>query len=296
LLLLALLAGCGAPRLDCELRPVARLPLLVQDDLLTVPAAIDGQWVRLVVDTGAERSALSHAAAEKLHLPTDTRFTTRAAGVGGATVSPDVTLVQLVLGGVRFPVSRMAVGSFDLHTSRGLDADGLLGADILLAFDLDIDVPGRALTLYHSRVCPDPRPPWPEPAVEITGVRARRDRLLLPFELDGVAGMAFLDTGAQRNVLGLDMLRRLGLTEGAMDGDPQIHQRGIGPEIRIAYVHRFNQLRIGPIAQPAPEITVLPYNAGVGDALIGEEFLRDRRVWISFRNRAVYVSRRPGEL
>lgn len=295
LLALLLLCRCAPPTIDCTLHPVAQLPLQAEDQLLVVPVGIDGHWVHLVVDSGAERSTLARDVVDRIHLKPDTRFTTRSLGVGGATASNDVTIDSLVLGGVRFPVPRMAVGSFNLHTPQGLDADGLLGADILLAFDMDIDVPGKTLTLYRSRICPDVRPPWSEPAVEITGVRARKDRLLLPFDLDGASGMAFLDTGAQHTVLGVAMARRMGLTDAAMADDPRVRQHGVGPNESIARLHRFSLLRIGPIAEEAPQITVMPTDAGFGDALIGEEFLNGRRVWISFRNRTVFVSARPGE-
>jgi hypothetical protein len=296
LLVPMLLAGCErASVADCNLTKVMQMPLEVQDQLLVVPVGINSQWVRLVVDTGAERTTISDAAANRLGLPHDLGHTTRSMGIGGATTTTDVTVDRLVLGGVRFPVDRIAVGAFKLQTERGLNADGLLGADILLAFDMDIDVPGGALTLYRSRVCPNVRPPWTEPAVEIAGVRARKDRLLLPFELDNVAGMAILDTGAQRNVVGQDLARRMELTEQTMVGDPSVRQRGVGPVVTLAHVHRFKLLRIGPVAEISPVITVLPSDFGVGDALIGEEFLQGRRVWISFRNRQVFVSSRVNE-
>ncbi len=296
LLLLVVLAGCVAePRLDCDLTMVTQMPLQAQDALLVVPAGINGKRVRLVVDTGAERTTLSDSVAERIGLPHDTRHATRSLGVGGATTTNDVTLERLVLGDKRFPVDRIAVGAFKLRSERGLDADGLLGADILLAFDMDIDVPGGKLTLYRSRACPNDRPPWQGQAVEITGVRARRDRLLLPFELDGVPGLGILDTGAQRNVLGMGMARRLGLNEQTMAGDRPVRQRGVGPDVTTAYLHRFQFLRIGPTVEHAPLVTVLPAEAGVGDALIGEEFLRGRRVWLSFRNRQAFVSLRGEE-
>ena len=63
----------------------------------------------------------------------------------------------------------------------------------------------------------------------------------------------------------------------------------------ISRLHQFKLLRIGPVAEESPAITVLSSDFGVGDALIGEEFLQGRRVWISFRNRQVFVSRRPTE-
>jgi predicted aspartyl protease len=294
--MLMILAGCEtAPQVDCDLTMVAQMPLEVQDHLLVVPMGINGKWVHLVVDTGAERTTINDAAAERLGLPHDPRYVNHAMGIGGPTVTTDVTIDRMVLGDVHFPVYRIAVGTFKLQTERGLNADGLLGADILLAFDMDIDVPGGKLTLYRSRVCPNTRPPWPDPPIEITGVRARKDRLLLPIELDNVAGMAILDTGAQGNVVGVAMARRMGLDEQTLAHDRPIRQHGVGSAETISRLHQFRLLRIGPVAEENPRITVLPSDFGVGDALIGEEFLQGRRVWLSFKNRQVFVSRRSAE-
>jgi hypothetical protein len=264
LLVLTLLAGCEAtPVINCDLTLIAQMPLSVEDHLLG--------------------------------LPHDTRYVNHYQGIGGGATSTDVTVDRLVLGGVHFPVNRIAVGSFKLQTEHGLRADGLLGADILLAFDMDIDVPDGRLTLYLSRTCPNVQPPWDEPAIEITGVRARKDRLLLPFELDNVPGMAILDTGAQGNVVGSDMARRMGLDAQTLAQDRPVRQRGVGPSETISHLHQFSLLRIGPVAQENPRITVLGSDFGVGDALIGEDFLQGRRVWLSFRNRQVFVSKRASE-
>jgi predicted aspartyl protease len=295
LLLLILLARCETdPEVDCGLTMVAQVPLQVQDRLPVVPAGINGKWVHLVADIGAERTTISNATADRLGLPHDPRYKVQSVGIGGATTSTDVTIDRLVLGGVHFPIQRVAVGTFNLQTTRGLSADGLLGADILLAYDLDIDVPDGTLTLYRSRQCPNIRPPWPEPSVEIAGVRARKDRLLVPFELDGAEGMALLDTGAQGNVLSMAMARRMGLTERALAGDPPVRNTGTGG-VSISRLHQFRRLRIGPLVEAAPTIVVLASDFGVGDALIGQDFLEGRRVWLSFRNRQIFVSRRSNE-
>lgn len=291
LLLLILLAQCEtAPEIDCRLTMIAQVPLQVRDGLLVVPVGMNGKWVHLVVDTGAERTTISNMAADSLGLPHDPRHKVHALGIGGTTTSTEVRIDRLVLGGVHFPIERVAVGSFSLQNPRGLNADGLLGADILLAYDLDIDVPGHALTLYRNRSCPTARPPWTQPWVEVTGVQVRKDRLLLPFELDGAQGMALLDTGAQGNVLGVAMTRRMGLTEQILAADPPVHNTGTGGKV-ISRLHLFNRLRIGPLAQNAPAIVVLPADFGVGDALVGEDFLQGRRVWASFRNRQIFLSR-----
>ncbi|WP_428490236.1 retroviral-like aspartic protease family protein [Rhodopila sp.] len=291
LLLATILARCAPPpATDCKLTMVARMPLTVQDRLLVVPATIDGKEVNLVVDSGAERSTISEAVARRLALPPEPGYTTRALGVGGVTTTTDVRVRRLILGGVHFPLDRIAVGSFDLRTALGLNADGLLGADILLAFDLDIDVPGGKLTLYRRRICPGMRPPWTEPAIEIAGVRARRDRLLVPFQLDDVPGMAILDTGAQANVIGIDMARRMGLDQRTLANDPAVRQRGVGPTETISRLHQFRSLRIGPVTRYQPRITVMTSDFGVGDALIGEQFLQGRRVWLAFHSRQIFVS------
>lgn len=296
LLLLILLARCEAPpEMSCDLKKVTEIPLEVQDNLLVARVGINGHWVDLVVDTGAERTTISGVTAERLGLQHDARYITHATGIGGTTTNMDVSIDRLVMGGVHFPISRLAVGTFNLQTERGLKADGLLGADILLAYEMDIDVPDGKLTLYRSRVCPNAHPNWDEPWVEIAGVRARKDRLLVPFELDNVAGMAVLDTGAMGNDIGVNMARRMGLNDQTMAGDRRVQQRGIGPGVAISHLHQFQLIRIGPIAQLSPSITVLSSDFGVGDALIGEQFLLGRRVWLSFQNRQLFVSRRSNE-
>jgi hypothetical protein len=35
---------------------------------------------------------------------------------------------------------------------------------------------------------------------------------------------------------------------------------------------------------------VLPVDAGVGDALVGEDFIDGRRIWLSFSNREVFIA------
>jgi hypothetical protein len=287
-LLLLLVSACAPNPINCGLVVVAKMPLEVRNRLLVVPAGIGGKWVTLLVDTGAERTVLSADTVARLGLARDEKIFTRSTGMGGTYTANDAIVPGLVLGGVRFPLQRVSVGQFRLGPD--LAADGLLGSDVLLAFDLDIDVPDRTLTLYRPQLCPDVRPPWTEPFAEVSGVRALRDRLLIPLELDGVSGMGILDTGAQATTIGVSMATRLGLTPLAMAGDPIVQHHGAGPGSQEARLHRFSLLRIGPAAEQDPMLSVLPVDAGVGDALVGEDFINGRRIWLSFANRAVFIA------
>jgi predicted aspartyl protease len=295
-ILLVLVNACSpsANQLNCDLVVVAKMPLEVHNRLLVVPAGIDGRWVRLLVDSGAERTVLAADLVAKLGLERDRKILTRSTGMGGTFTANDAIIPGLVLGGVRFPLHRIAVGEF--RFGPGLAADGLLGSDILLAFDLDIDVPGRTLTLYRPRVCPDVQPPWTEPYARVAGVRAQKDRLLIPIQLDGVEGMGILDTGAQATTIGPRMAERLGLTPDALVNDPIVQHHGAGAGTREARLHRFKLLQIGPAAAPEPVLSVLREDAGVGDALVGEDFINGRRIWLSFANREVFIATtKPGE-
>ena len=285
------LAPAAASSEPCDPAPIARLPIEVRSRLLTVPVGINGQMLRLVVDTGAERTTISEAAAERLRLPRDMHRIQTAVGIGGSVVSADGTVADFVLGNRQLKeVDRVAISTFGFDQDAAPLADGLLGADILLAFDLDIDVPGKTLTIYSRHGCTAGRPPWQEPFVAIQGITAKKDRLLIPFQLDGTSGLAILDTGASATTIGLQMAKRLGLTEERMSLDRQVTQRGVGSGAIAAHLHWFRELRVGPAVTKGLMLSVLPVEAGVGDALIGEDFLQNRRVWLSFPNRQVFVS------
>lgn len=321
LLLLTVLTTCGAPppstedlyRQDqvrqgkaappagsgsgCEPTAIARLPIEVRGRLLTVPVSIDGQEVRLVVDSGAERTSLSEKAAGRLHLSRDMSRIRSSTGLGGTVTSADAVVSNFTLGNVRLPpVERVAIGKFGFDNDSPALADGLLGADILLAFDLDIDVPGKALTLYRVRRCLNNQPPWQEPFVAIDGVTQKKDRLLIPFQLDGVRGQAILDTGASVSTIGVQMANRMGLTEEKMSLDRKIVIRGAGVGTMVSHLHWFREFRVGPAVVRGIMLTVLPTDAGVGDALIGEDFLEGRRVWMSFPTKQVFVSKLAHEI
>lgn len=286
--LLLLLTGCAtAP--NCALVPLASMPLTLHRGLLFVTAGIGGRPVRLIVDTGSERTVLTEAAVARLGLARSDRVT-QSVGIGGISANRNAVIPGLTLGQTRFPVWQVPVGGFRLGDGAGGAADGLLGADILLAFDMDIDEQNERLTLYRVRTCADAAPPWRGPVVAIDGLGARRDRLLVPITLDGVAGMAVLDTGAQYTAIGMSLARRLGLTRAALAADPSITVHGASPQPIAVPLHRFHELDVGTARIMAPELAVLPGERAVGDALLGGNFLRGRRVWLSFATQRLILS------
>jgi len=291
-------AGCanepGQPRTEnaCRVVRLARVPLEPRGDMLFVQARIGGYPIKLLVDTGAERTLLTEATVDRLHLPRDFQHTTRTFGIGSPTATWDAKLPNgIELGNTGIPVDRVTVGRFAISEAAGNRADGLLGADILLAFDIDLNLPAQEMTLYQPRHgCPDSPPPWRETYVSVDGVSTRQDRLLLPFELNGVRGTALLDTGAQMSSISQQMAERVGLLEADFASDRTVLAHGAAPDQIPVRIHRFTTFRVGPAEMWAPALPVVPMSSGMGDALIGGDFLRGRRVWVSFSTQQLFLA------
>jgi predicted aspartyl protease len=298
-LLMLGVAGCASDPYGpnaagiCPLIQIADMPLTIQRDVIFVDGTIDNQPVRLLVDSGAERTLLTEDAVRRLQLPRDHQHATRTIGIGGPSTGFEALLPHgLVLGGTDLPVDRVTVGPFNIANTR---ADGLLGADILLAFDVDLNLPAHRLTMYRARrECPNAEPPWRAQYLAISGITTQRDRLLLPFVLDGVNGVAILDTGAQLSSISGTMAAKLGVSDNGQSEDAIVTAHGAAPqEIRVR-LHRFNELRVGPAVVNGPLLPVVPMSREMGDALIGADFLHGRRVWLSFSTHRVLVTPLPG--
>jgi predicted aspartyl protease len=276
----------------CSLIRMAEMPVETHGDMLFVRATVSGAPVILLIDTGAERTLFTEAAVDRLHLPRDLQHATRTFGIGSPTATWDAKLPDgLILGGARFPMDSVTVGHFGIMPVAGGTADGLLGADILLAFDIDLDLPAHRITFYRARSdCPQATPPWTEPYIGVAGIATQRDRLLVPFELDGVPGIGVLDTGAQISSISQRMVTRLGLAEGELAADRTVMAHGAAPDQVAVRIHRFREFRVGPAVMQWPVLPVVPMTGSMGDALVGADFLQGRRVWLSFATHRIFVT------
>jgi hypothetical protein len=291
---------------DCKLEKLGDTPVETHSKLVLVPVGIDGHTVRLVIDTGTERTLLTADAASRLHLDTDMEHGTRSWGVGGPTAFFDARVDNFELAGLRLPLHSVGVGDLDVAPLQG-GADGVLGTDVLRWFTVDLDAPDGRMTLYRGEPCWVRTPPWPEPASQLAGVRVNRQgyahRLLLPIELDGVNATAVLDTGSQSSAVTLALADRTGVSEKALRSDPKIVVGGAGPDTTTAALHRFHSLRVGawvatdpvlPVLDLPPEIQRLPPAAGgLWQGLIGQDFLHGHRLWFSLDGWQVFISRPP---
>jgi predicted aspartyl protease len=295
-LLLPMLAGCQQDS-GCDLVKAAAVPLDAKGLLFVVPVTIGGHRLNMLLDTGAQRSVLDEGTVRRLGIPQDGRTATVMVGVAGGSPKFDANVDGMLLGDASISVDRMPVSTTGIP-----GIDGVLGLDSLRDYDLDIDGPKRMLALYRVRWCDRAEPPWNEAAVPIEGISTRMGWMQMPFEIDGVAVTGAVDTGASLTTITPRVARRLGLTEQAMADDRVIKLHVIAGEDTPARVHRFKTLQIGPVTAHNVSILVLakdPPALGGGrqfeDTVIGQDLLRNRRVWFSIRTGRLYLSRRDND-
>jgi predicted aspartyl protease len=202
-----------------------------------VPVHIDGQGpFRLVLDTGAQRSAVVPEVAARLGIPLDRSAPMRLHGATGTSIVPSIEVGTLAVGDVwlrtgRLPVVANAFGG----------ADGLLGIDGLQDRRIYINFRADYVDIALSR-----------------NRRAESGFIALPFlpsgehllmvsaRVGGLDVLAVIDTGAQATV-GNEALRqalRRQVARGSV-GEDLIH--GATGDIQPGISARVSPIRLGSL-------------------------------------------------
>jgi len=248
-----------------------------------VPVELDGRTARMILDTGAERTVVTRAAAVRLGLRADAWVATTMRGAGGLLEShANVDVGVASVGGMRLS-QKLESGALSLSVT-GADlggADGLLGGDLLRRYTVDLDFPRARLSLRQG-----------EPA-ETDFVRLRpwgRDLLLASLRLDGVDLIGLVDTGAAASLVNARGLYRLGLSPERLADDPVVSLVGLGGRIP-ARPHRFTELDFGGfgIARPLLLTAAVPE---IGyDLTLGMDVLGRQRLVLSYSDMSLGFGR-----
>lgn len=295
-----LLAGCAVPPPPagpqaCDIHKAAEIPIGFERGFVSAPAVIEDRPVTLLIDTGAETSLVTPVAMAVLHLQTDERRRSIIQGTGGAITTQNALLQSIGIGGMEMLDQSVAVGPLPAAQSAVVKAFGLLGADWLSDFDVEFDLPHRRMALYRAEGCSGDYVPWPGQKTSVFAQVYRRGLVILSAELDGQPVTALLDSGASGSALSEAAAARIDLGASALALDPSGTSIGIDGATLTTRRHRFGRLRIGTISYGGPLISISPLHLAMADMLLGADWLRDNRVWISYATHRVTIqSDRPG--
>jgi predicted aspartyl protease len=281
----------------CTTQRVATVPLTLWQNKLLLTVGVNGSPEIMALDTGAGISVVSAEAAGRLNIPHDFDRAADVQGVGGAdSVLFIGQLDSLDVGGLRFsrmvaPIVAMSEADW---TNKPLA--GLLGADILSRFAVDLDIKGGQMALWRDTGCDTDPPPWDADAEPVSIELDEGHHIQVPVKVDGVTLNAVLDTGAGAFFLTQRAGMRAGVTDDMLESDPHIHGVGVNNRGWTGSLHRFESVRFGAarfsnvVAALTPSGNVSAYNALIGsDGLIGMTLLKDMRIWISYKTKSLYV-------
>jgi predicted aspartyl protease len=188
----------------------AWLPLPDRVGLVELQAKVAGIPIRVVVDSGAQFSAIDRRLAARLGLK-DSAIPLLAFGVSGQpslthTVSLDLSIGTLQLRGVRAATLELLTLSGVIRRPFAM----LIGRDVLRALTVDIDWPNGRMRFVR------PEAFRPGPGAGVAKVRSQGGALMTPVSVEGSAPVeVMVDTGATSDIaLSAKTAQSLGLLTG----------------------------------------------------------------------------------
>ncbi len=304
----ALVCAVTVPAMaSCKMVQAAELPLDPHWYGAVADGQIDGQPVKVLIDTGSSLSMISHAAANKLGLAFRPLPGVTLYGIGGQRQAYGTTVKSLQVGQL-VGANMNLVGSDSLSNPN---IAMILGNDILSQFDVEFDLPDHAIRLFKPEGCtPDQLVYWNKPYSLAPLLETVRDApsIRTTVMLNGQRINAELDSGAGVTVVDRDTAGRVGVAVDAAVTPPAA--RGLGREARAVSVGQFKTFALGDeqIGNVKIELISLVSDMQTTDTgtdtriarsvtgdtepmmLIGDDFLRAHRVLVANREHAIVFS------
>ncbi|MGZ3649739.1 MAG: retroviral-like aspartic protease family protein [Bdellovibrionota bacterium] len=293
-LFLAAQAKAEMPRCHAEL--VDSLPITFAGFVPAVHAMINGRDVAMGIDVGDQATMVTPEGAEYLGLAKDSTHSTKVIGGAGNAKAGRVFLEKFEIG---TSVSRqhMSVTAVSIVLPKpelpdGKKIVGLVGMDVLKDLEIEYDAVGGKFSLYKLvGSCSDFKPDWKGPFIGIKATVTPTGRFTFPVEIDGHRVMALFDSGAARMRIAHDAAVPELVSQSILEKDSLADVNGAGVASVKVFRHEFKYIRIGNEAFPKPKIDVASFPTTEAGLLMGEDYMRSRRFWLSPARNKIFVQK-----
>jgi len=191
----------------CQLVKFSSFPIEVKDGRLFVNGSINDQAVRFMIDTGSFYTFLSSKSADRIGL----KYHANGDDIISLGDKQKVKVAKVdhwKLGDVKVNGTEMGVEDEDF----GDGVDGLLGPDVFLHYDIEIDAANSTLTYWQPAACLDGSAYWSPDNYQSVPLKVTADsHIQIPVTVNGKTAPALLDTGASVTSLSGVLAKGLGI-------------------------------------------------------------------------------------
>lgn len=291
LLSLALLGVPEGAFAKCQVNDFATLPITITGRKAVTEVSINGQPVKLAVDSGAFFSNLTPAVARELHLNVADLPQLHVHGIGGEAGSVGKSVVRslgiagITVNDVTFVVSGSQVGA----------ADGLLGQNFLGLHDVEYDLEHGAVRLMRVQQCGGANIAYwagdrPVTILPIESLDASSRHTVATIMVNGVKLHAAFDTGAAETLIDVRAARRLGITPQSPGVVPDGLSHGLGTRMVPAWLVPIASIDLGGEQLRNVKLHMTTLEGTDVDMLIGIDFFLSHRVFVDNADRRMFFT------
>lgn len=278
----------------CRLGRVAELPVTMRGFWPTVPVKLNGAEAVMVANTGVFYGLVTPEAAKRVKL----RFRSLPQGYSlhdeTGTVTPQLGVAETfgiagaTLKYVEFPV-------VDQHIHG---VDGILGQNVLGAFDTEFDLANGAIRLFKADGCGEANLAyWAKGDVSALPIadtsRAGAD-IIGRAQVNGRTIRVVFDSGEARSWLTLGAARAIGLDVNGADARPSAAVHGINPRFVQSWIVPVQNFAIGGETVQNTRLRVAQVDMQGADMVLGADFFLSHRILIARSQGKAYFTYNGG--
>jgi hypothetical protein len=286
---------------SCALKLVNSIPITMAGGRRPlVPVVINGTEKKFLLDTGGYATQITAAAAQQLKLPS-TESNIKLLDLYGNASTMAAKVDTLMLGRLQDKNTTLPIMAGTSSKDVGDEPlfVGLLAADYMGKYDIELDFAGGKMNYFLSDHCPGKVVYWPAAAIAVVPMRFPDHHVILDVSLDGHPQKAILDTGASGTTLSMAEAKRV-FDITAEDKDKR-------------FDHVFQKLSFEGLEVSNPHIFVIPDKIGSKDPnnntvtgsrlhrvddldptapamLIGMNILSKLHLYIAFSEQKIYIT------
>jgi len=280
----------------CQIGKVIELPITMNSLRPLIPAKINGQDAKFILDSGAFYSMISSATAAEYKLKLSPGpYGLTVVGIGGSTEVQMATVKDFNLVGVDIKNVEFLVGGSDIGSA------GLLGQNLLEKFDVEYDLANGVIRLFKSENCEGANMAYwiaPQQAysvMEIDHTDPLHPNTIGRGKVNGQKLRVTFDTGAFTSVLSLRAAERAGLKPDSPGVVDEGYSSGIGRGQVKTYIGTFASFTIGDSEEiKNAKLRFADTRLTDSDMLLGADFFVSHRIFVANKEHRLFLTYNGG--